>query len=99
MSDQRLMTADGARLFVCTMGGLKGGLSPLLTLHGAPGVQTHEDSEAAFGFLTNERRGLLERRQRYFSTKGDWPILLRRRKTLKSDVAVSSSGRPVQRAG
>src|ERR1700679_3633738 len=56
MPDQSLMTTDGARLFVRTIDGSKGDLPPLLALHGAAGVQTHEDSQAAFGFLAHERR-------------------------------------------
>lgn len=59
MSGQHVTLSDGARLYVKLLGG-SDTLKPLLiVLHGAPGLSTHAEPEASFGFLKSRFRVLV----------------------------------------
>lgn len=59
MSEQFVALSDNTKLFVELLG-LDGKTKPLsIVLHGAPGLSSHDEPEASFGFLQSRFRVLV----------------------------------------
>jgi hypothetical protein len=94
-SEQSSMTMDGAT--VCSHPGWPGRGATAAPC--AARRARRSDTRGYAGGVLDRRRAQRLNHSGYSCTRAGWPILLCRRKTLKSDVAVSSSGRPIQRPG
>lgn len=59
MSLQKVRLSDGANVSVKILGDPSPDRPLLIVLHGAPGLSTHDEPEASFGFLSTKFRVLV----------------------------------------